>query len=100
MNLRSWFYAYNEEKVKSIISPVVEDYKNGKIDYNKACFNACVKIYQSINPNFNPDVEYAMDSCYRDFPSVDSSYFIIARKLIFRISLRIAFKLRAIFLLK
>ena len=52
--------------------------KNGEIDYNKACFEARVKIYKSVNP----DIEFAKDSCYRDIPSVDSSLFAIARKLI------------------
>lgn len=82
MYLRPQFYTQNEERIRKIIADVINDYKNGKIDYNKACFTARVKIYQSINPNFNPDVEYAKDSCYRDIPSVDCSLFTIARKLI------------------
>lgn len=56
--------------------------KNGEIDYNKACFEARVKIYKSVNPSFNPDIEFAKVSCYRDIPSVNSSLFVIARKLI------------------
>lgn len=45
-------------------------------------FNARNMIYQSVNPNFNPDVEYMKDPIYRDIPSVDNSLFILARKLI------------------
>ena len=40
------------------------------------------KIYQSVKPDFNPNVEYMKDPLSRDIPSVDSSLFILARKLI------------------
>ena len=70
------------KKIRVIIAPVIEDYKSGKITYAEAEFNARVKIYQSVNPNFNPDVEYIKDPTYRDIPSVDNSLFILARKLI------------------
>ncbi|MBQ7974882.1 MAG: hypothetical protein IJ300_04270 [Clostridia bacterium] len=82
MYLRPDFYANNLEKVRVIIAPVVEDYKSGKITYTEAEFNARTKIYQSVNPSFNPDVEYMKDPLSRDIPSVDNSLFILARKLI------------------
>ena len=82
MYLRPNFYIENEEKVRTIIADVISQYANGEIDYTKAEFNARVKIYQSVNPAFNPDEEFAKDTCYRDIPSVDSSLFTIARKLI------------------
>ena len=82
MYLRPDFYANNLEKVRVIIAPVIEDYKSGKITYAEAEFNARTKIYQSVNPTFNPDVEYMKDLIYRDIPSVDNSLFILARKLI------------------
>ena len=82
MYLRPNFYANNLEKVRTIIAPVIEDYKSGKITYAEAEFNARNMIYQSVNPNFNPDVEYMKDPIYRDIPSVDNSLFILARKLI------------------
>ena len=82
MYLRPDFYANNLEKVRVIITPVIEDYKSGKITYAEAEFNARNKIYQSVNPSFNPDVEYMKDSLSRDIPSVDNSLFILARKLI------------------
>lgn len=82
MYLRPDFYKDNHEKVRAIITPVIEDFKSGKITYAEAEFNAHVKIYQSVNPNFNPDVEYAKDPIYRDIPSVDNSLFILARKLL------------------
>ena len=82
MYLRPDFYTNNLEKVRVIIAPVIEDYKSGKTTYTEAEFNARVKIYQSVNPNFNPNVEYMKDPIYRDIPSVDNSLFILARKLI------------------
>ena len=82
MYLRPNFYIENEEKVKNIIAEVIMQYANGEIDYTKAEFNVRVKIYQSVNPAFNPDEEFAKDSCYRDIPAVDDGMFTIARKLI------------------
>ena len=76
------FFVNNLEKVRVIIAPVIEDYKSGKITYSEAEFNAQNKIYQSVNPDFNPDVEYMKDPLSRDIPSVDNSLFILARKLI------------------
>ena len=82
MYLQPNFYANNLEKVRAIIAPVIEDYKSGKITYAEAEFNVRNKIYQSANPNFNPDVEYMKDPIYRDIPSVDNSLFILARRLL------------------
>ena len=82
MYLRPDFYANNLEKVRVIIAPVIEDYKSGKITYAEAEFNARTKIYQSVNPSFNPEVEYMKDPMSRDIPSVDNSLFILAKKLL------------------
>ena len=82
--LRPNFYTENEARVKTIIADVITQYQNGKIDYKKACFEARVKIYQSVNPSFNPDIEFAKDTCYRNIPSVDNSLFAIARKLLLK----------------
>ncbi len=82
MYLRPDFYANNLEKVKIVIAPIIEDYKSGKITYADAEFNARNRIYQSVKPDFNPDVEYMKDPLSRDIPSVDNSLFILARKLI------------------
>ncbi len=81
--LRPNFYTENEARVKTIIADVITQYQNGEIDYENACFEARVKIYQSVNPSFNPNIEFAKDSCYRDIPAVDGGLFAIARKLIF-----------------
>ena len=85
MYLRPNFYIENEENVRSIIAEVITQYASGEIDYTKAEFNARVKIYQFVNPTFNPDEEFAKDTCYRDIPSVDNGMFTIARKLLLEI---------------
>ena len=82
MYLRPNFYYENEKKVRDIIAEVITQYASGEIDYTKAEFNAKVKIYQSVNPTFNPDEEFVKDTCYRDIPPIDNGMFIIARKLI------------------
>ena len=82
MYLRPEFYTQNEDKVRSLISDVLEEYKLGKIDYNEAKKRAYEKIYQSIDASFDYDREFAKDTCYRNIPSVDNSLFTIARKLI------------------
>ena len=82
--LRPNFYTENEGRVKAIIADVITQYQNGEIDYDKAYFECRVKIYQSVYPAFNSDIEFAKDSCYRDIPSVDNSLFAIARKLILK----------------
>ena len=81
MYLRPQFYIENESKIKAIIDSVITQYVNSEIDYNAAYFTARIKIYQSANPSFNPDMEFAKDTCYRDIPTVDSA-FNIARKLL------------------
>ena len=68
------FRKRNSDNEKSI--------KTGKITYAEAEFNARNRIYQSVNLNFNPDVEYMKDPLLRDISSVDNSLFILARKLI------------------
>ena len=82
MYLRPDFYKDNLEKVRTIIAPVIEDYKSGKITYAEAEFDARTRIYQSVKPDFNPNVEYMKDPLSRDIPSVNNSLFILARKLI------------------
>ncbi len=64
---------------------LIEDYKSGKITHTEAEFNARNRIYQSVNPSFNPNVESMKDPLSKDIPSVDNSLFILARKLILEI---------------
>lgn len=82
MYLRPEFYNQNEDKVRQLISDVLEGYKLGRMDYDEAKKRAYEKIYQSIDASFDYDTEFAKDTCYRNVPSVDNSLFTIARKLI------------------
>ena len=82
MYLRPEFYTKNEDKVRHLISDVLEEYKLGRTDYNEAKKRAYEKIYQSVDASFDYDREFAKDTCYRNIPSVDNSLFSIARKLI------------------
>ncbi len=82
MYLRPEFYTQNEDKVRHLISDVLEEYKLGRMDYDEAKKRAYEKIYQSIDASFDYDTEFAKDTCYRNIPSVDNSLFTIARKLI------------------
>ena len=82
MYIRPEFYTQNEEKVRNIISDVLEEYRIGRIDYNEAKKRAYERIYQSADASFNYDREFAKDTCYRNIPTVDNSLFTIARKLI------------------
>ena len=82
MYLRPEFYTQNEDRVRCLISDVLEAYNLGRIDYNEAKKQAYEKIYQSVDASFDYDREFAKDTCYRNIPSVDNSLFTIARKLI------------------
>lgn len=82
MYLRPDFYTQNEDKVRHLISDVLEEYKHGRMDYDEAKKRAYEKIYQSVDASFDYDREFAKDTCYRNIPSVDNSLFTIARKLI------------------
>ena len=43
---------------------------------------AHTKIYQSINPAFVPEVQFLIDTCYRDIPAVDMAVYNRTRKLL------------------
>ena len=82
MYLRPEFYTQNEDRVRCLISDVLEAYELGKINYDEAKKQAYEKIYQSVDASFDYDREFAKDTCYRNIPSVDNSLFAIAQKLI------------------
>lgn len=45
-------------------------------------FDTRIKILQSVTSSFDLDAELAKDIGYQDIPSVDSSLFAVAKKLI------------------
>lgn len=82
MYLRPDFYIQAEEKVKILIADIINEVENGTTDYETAEKKSRERIYQSVNPSFNFDEQIALDTCYRDIPSIDSVYFNRARKLL------------------
>ena len=86
MYLRPEFYKTNESKVRELISDVLDAVRCGKIGDAEAEKRAYEKIYQSADPSFNYDREFAKDTCYRNIPSVDNSLFTIVRRLILEVT--------------
>ena len=82
MYLRPDFYIQAEEKVKILIADIINEVENGTTDYETAEKKSRERIYQSVNPSFNFDEQIALDTCYRDIPSIDSVYFNRARRLL------------------
>ena len=82
MYLRPEFYAENEAKLRILLSDLIADIANGTKDYPTAKSEAYIRIYKSVDPNFNPDEQFKLDVCYQDIPPVADAMFTIARKLL------------------
>ena len=82
MYLRPEFYAENEAKLRILLSDLILEVENGTKDYMTAKNEAYIRLYQSVDPNFNPDEQYSLDVCYQDIPPVANAMFTIARKLL------------------
>lgn len=81
MNLRADYYKAIEEKLKVLLADLIADIQNGK-DYYTALDEAYTRIYQSVNPSYNPSVDCTGDFCYWDIPAVDNAELTVARKLL------------------
>ena len=81
MYLRPEYYKQAEERVRVLISDLIEQVKNGG-NYEEARKAAYTRIYQTAAPSYNPDEYYLMDFCYWDVPAVDSALFNRARELL------------------
>ena len=81
MQLRPWVYQSAEEQLKVLLADIITEVENG-MDMSTARKAAYEKIYQSVNPSFNYDEQFSLDSCYRDIPAVDMAMFTVARKLL------------------
>lgn len=79
--LRPEYYVVVEEKVRALISDLIIDVENGK-DYDAARKEAYTRIYQSVDPSYNPEGNSLTDFCYWDTPAVNSAWFNRARKLL------------------
>lgn len=82
MYLRPEFYAENEAKLRILLSDLIADVASGTKDYTTAKNVAYIRLYQSVDPNFNPDEQFKLDVCYQDIPPVADAMFTIARKLL------------------
>ena len=82
MYLRPEAYKQAEEKVKALIPDLIEAVGNGSMDYDNALDEAYTRIYQSVDPTYNPENLIGVDLCYADIPAVDSIMFNRASKLL------------------
>ena len=78
--LRPEYYKNAEEVVKVLLADIITDVENGVLTYGDAKKQAYIRIYQSVNPAFDPAECFMTDFCYWDIPAVDSAYFNRARK--------------------
>ncbi|MCH5213428.1 MAG: hypothetical protein J1G06_10475 [Oscillospiraceae bacterium] len=81
MQLRPEVYQQAEEELKVLLADLISEVENG-MDYDEAVKQAYILIYQSVNPSFNPDEQFALDICYQDIPAVDMAKFTVARRLL------------------
>ncbi len=81
MYLRPEYYAQTEENLKPFLADLITEVENGTKDYDTARKEAYERICQTANPNFNYAEQMAVDSCYRDIPSIDGAVFNRTRKL-------------------
>lgn len=81
MNLRPEFYIEAEETTRVIIADLITAIENDTLDYETARKQAYIKIMKWVRPSFSEE-DMQGDFCYWDIPSVDSTYFNRARKLL------------------
>ena len=82
MYLRPEVYADNVPIVRELISDILTEFASGAKDYPTAVKDSYIRIYQSADPSFDPEMQFSIDTCYRDIPAVDTAMFTIARKLL------------------
>ena len=81
MQLRPEAYAKAEEKLKILLADIITKVENG-MNMDTAIKSAYEKIYQSVNPTFNYDEQFSLDTFYRDIPAVGMEMLTVARKLL------------------
>ena len=81
MYLRPGVYQETEEWLKILLADTITEVENG-LDLVTATKKAHAKIYRSINPAFDPEVQFSIDTCYRDVPAVDMAVYNRTRKLL------------------
>ena len=81
MYLRPEVYQEAEEWLKVLLADTITEVENG-LDINTAIKEAHTKIYLSINPAFNPEAQFSIDTCYQDIPAVDMAVYNRTRKVL------------------
>lgn len=81
MYLRPGVYQEAEDRLKVLLADTIAEVENG-LDLVTATKKAHTKIYQSINPAFDPEIQFSIDTCYRDIPAVDMAVYNRTRKLL------------------
>ena len=81
MYLRPEVYQESEDRLKVLLADTITEVENG-MEINTAIKEAHTKIYQSINPAFDSEVQFSLDTCYRDIPAVDMAVYNRTRKLL------------------
>ncbi len=79
--MRPDVYKQIEDELRVLLADIITDIQNGK-DYNTAIQEAHTKIYQAVDPSYDPAVDRVGDFCYWDIPPVDNAYFIVAHRLL------------------
>ncbi|MDD6763469.1 MAG: hypothetical protein PUD92_07575, partial [Clostridiales bacterium] len=74
MYLRPEVYQEAEDWLKVLIADTITEVENG-LDLVTATKKAHAKIYRSINPAFDPEVQFSIDTRYRDVPAVDMAVY-------------------------
>ena len=81
MYLRPEAYAQAEEYLKVLLADLITAVENG-MNYDNALDEAYRRIYSELNQSIDPASQLAVDTCYRDMPSVDRAILNRARHLL------------------
>ncbi|MDO5398012.1 MAG: hypothetical protein Q4G33_08765 [bacterium] len=81
MRLRPEAYKQAEDELRVLLADIIVDVQNGK-DYMQAVKEAYIKIYRTVEPSFNYDEQFSLDTCYRHIPAVGSEKFTVAKRLL------------------
>ena len=82
MYLRPDVYAAYEAQVKGLLADLIIDVESGNKTYKEAKKEAYTRIYQSVDPSYDPTTRLTVDFCYWDVISVDGAMFNRARKVL------------------
>ena len=82
MYLHPEVYAQNDIFVKLLINDIIIAFSSGDITYREAVKLSYERILQTADKSFGFEKNCVGDSCYWNVPSIDTSQFTTARKLL------------------